>query len=143
MAGSLLRVRLQNLAELEHLPGRLEGARERFLQRGAEALADEVRKRAPRHVAATVRGQALPPELIEVGTFGSRDAKVLDQGGTIVPHGHPFLKFENETGVHFVRRTVIPRNRPGGRFFERALRNRRSVLEAVFDETFGNLNRGA
>jgi hypothetical protein len=137
MAG-VLKATVDGLPELERLTGRLAVAKDRMLHRAKDRMVQEVVKRSPRHVGAKVHGEVLEPDEIEVGTVGSRDAKALDQGATILPHGHPFLKFENASGVHFARRTVIRRNRPGGRFFERALSHRVQIMDDAFTETFGS-----
>lgn len=129
---------MHGLGEALQVPGQIERARIILPRRLAVDLARDLSANLPRgdsppHVADQVEGRVLPGGVVTVGTFGSEYAAALEEGALRVAKGQA-LRFVMNGRVTFRHRTLLRRNRPGGRPFTRALRRRRQVVERVWRE---------
>ena len=152
MAGqqAVLTTSLRGLTGLAQLPPRLAEARERFRRNAADALAADVRQAAPENsgeLRRSIVGKLIGLHTILVGSFGTDYAAAVNRGATIRPRGsregkngrRAVLRFVIGGEVVYRPRTLIRRNRPGGKFFERGLEHRRATLDRVFHESYGSL----
>lgn len=135
-------VEVQGLRDALLVPAKLDAARVLFPRRLAIELADDLKRRLPRgpgpdHLADTVHGRALG-QTIEVGTEGSQYAKALEEGATRPGRAGlergVVLRWERDGQVFFARRSILHRNRPGGKPFAKALKGRALVTERVWRE---------
>lgn len=144
MAKGLYTIEVKGLGEALLVPGQLELARVEFPQRMAIELAADLRYRTRGRLPheTVIRGHVVTGGTVIVGTEGSKAARALDEGATILPlkgrrgrgGGPAALKFIIGGRVVFARRSLIKRNRPGGKSFTRALRYRRRIIERVWAE---------
>lgn len=139
-------VEVEGLGEALQVPAQLELARVAFPRRLATALAEDLARRLPRgpgphHVADEVEGRVVPGNVVIVGTDGSDYAKALEEGATRPGRAGlesgTVLRFVVDGRVVFSRRSVLRRNRPGGKPFTKALRGRQAVTERVWTEVMG------
>lgn len=136
-------VEVEGLGDALQVPAQLERARERFPRRLAVELSADLARRLPRgpgpdHVADDVEGRVLPDGSILVGTEGSDYALALEEGATRPGKAGldagVVLRWIEDGRVVFARRSVLPRTRPGGKPFTKALRGRQAVAERVWGE---------
>lgn len=140
----LYRIEVEGLAEALRLPEQLERARLIFPRRLAVELAHDMQERTRGHIAHedVIEGRVLTDSTVVVGTVGSKSARALQEGAAIVARKgrtgrggrRAALRFVIDGRTIFARRIVIMRNRPGGKPFTRALRNRNAVTERVWKE---------
>lgn len=136
-------VEVEGLGEALQVPAKLELARERFPRRLAVELSADLARRlprgpGPRHVADEVEGRVAPGNVVIVGTSGSDYALALEDGATRpgkagLERG-VVLRWVQDGRVVFARRSILPRTRPGGKPFTKALRGRHAVTERVWTE---------
>jgi len=139
----ILRVKVEGLGDALQVPIELERSRVEFPRRLAVELARDLAHRLPRgpsppHLASTVIGRVLPGGTVSIGTQGSEYAKALEEGATR-PGAEGLsrgvvLRFEVNGRVVFARRSILQRNRPGGKPFTRAFRHRQRVVDRVWEE---------
>jgi hypothetical protein len=137
-------IEVEGLGEALLVPDQLERARVLFPRRLAVELSADLARRLPRgpgpkHVADDVVGEVVTgANVVTVGTHGSEYAKALEEGATRpgaagLKRG-VVLRWIQDGRVVFARRSIISRNRPGGKPFTKALRNRRAVVDRVWSE---------
>lgn len=142
----LYTVTVDGLGEALLVPDQLELARVELPRRLGPALAEDLRERTHGHLPhdTVFEGHALAGGAVSVGTVGSKAARALEDGATIRPRRKGgVLRFSIDGKVVYSRRAVIQRNRPGGKPWTRALRNRRKVVERVWGEVMGDHGPGA
>lgn len=124
------------------VPEQLERARHVLPSRLAIALSTDLRGHLPRgdkppHVADTVQGRVLPGGVVTVGTIGSEYAQALEKGAMRRAKRARVLRFEIDGRILFRRRSLLRRDRPGGKPFTRALRRRGLIVERTWREVMG------
>lgn len=136
-------VEVEGLGEALQVPAQLELARQAFPRRLAVELSRDLARKLPRgpgpeHVADDVEGRVLTGGVVTIGTEGSEYAKALEEGATRPKKAGldagVVLRFVVDGRVVFARRSILPRNRPGGKPFTKALKGRQAVVERVWDE---------
>jgi hypothetical protein len=143
-AKSTYSVEVEGLGSALLVPDQLERARVTFPRRLAVELSADLRRRLPRgpgpgHVADDVVGEVVTgANVVTVGTEGSTYAKALEEGahrpGASGLARGVVLRWVHDGRVVFARRSILPRTRPGGKPFTRALRGRTAVVERVWAE---------
>lgn len=137
-------MQVDGLADAERVPEQIDEARVVFPRRLAIALAEDLRQRTRGHIASedVIEGRVVTESTVRVGTVGSKSARALEEGATILPRQGRVGKDDRPAALRFViggrvvyaRRIVLERNRPGGKPFTRALRGRRKVVERTWEE---------
>lgn len=132
-----LRIEVEGLERANRIPGALDDAQRDFIQKAADALADEVGRAAPGG-----RG----------GAIGSSfQGRALTNTTALIYSRHPGAK-ANEVGAYIVprpgKKAIVFRDGrvrawariPALHYAKNALRTRSRVVNAIYEREFGNLN---
>jgi hypothetical protein len=134
-----LQVRVLGLDELQKLERTLDGSGRRFADRLAQGIADEFASVSPddggHRLASSWQGRAISDSLAVVES-NHPGAKARDRGAYLTPKHGKAIRFQSSTGQTVFARFV---RQKGTHYVDRALRKRRVIAEAVFEQEFANL----
>lgn len=139
-------VTIRGLKQAETIPSQIEFALQRLKVEVTPLLVEDFirhepdggkwpkgrRKSIQKQTKGIIRGNR-----IIVGTFHSRYARSLDQGGTVQPRKKKVMRFRNELGEFvFTRKTIRHAPRP---YFAAVLRNVPVIFRSVYERVFAEV----